>query len=237
MKLRVLLFASLRERAGTGELLCEGLPGDLDLAGLKRELEERHPELGELSHVAGVIAERYVDDHTMLVDGQEVALLPPVSGGEPDPDELLARGCFELASAPIDERACRLRVEHPSCGAVVTFAGNVRETNRGEKVERIDYEAFERMAYPEMERIFERCRKEHGDADGSCPQKALRMLCIHRIGSVGVGECSVLIAVSSAHRAAAFEAARFLIDELKASLPVWKKELYSDGHHWIGDRS
>jgi molybdopterin synthase catalytic subunit len=237
MELRVLLFAGLRERAGVGELLCKDLPEDLDLAGLKRALERRHPELGSLEHVSGVIAERYVPDATPLVCGNEVALLPPVSGGEPTEDEALESGLFELAHEPIDLEACRARVEHPSCGAVVLFSGNVRETNRGQAVTRIDYEAFERMAHPEMQRIFERCLLEHGSERDRDPERRLRMLCVHRVGSLAVGECSVLIAVASPHRAPAFEAARFLIDELKRSLPVWKKEVYAQGQHWIGERS
>ncbi|MFT7668215.1 MAG: molybdopterin synthase catalytic subunit/molybdopterin converting factor small subunit [Planctomycetota bacterium] len=237
MELRVLLFASLRERAGVDELLCSDLPDGLDLGGLKQLLQERHPELGNLEHISSVIGEQYVSDDTVLRAGQEVALLPPVSGGDADPDEALALGIFELAKDPIDGLLCQGRVEHDSCGAVITFSGNVRESNRGENVERIDYEAFERMAHPEMQRIFERCRQEFGDANGEHPERALRMLCVHRIGSVQVGECSVLIAVASPHRANAFDAARFLIDELKKSLPVWKKEVYAEGHHWIGDRS
>lgn len=234
MELRILFFAGLRERAGTGELVVDGLPEALTVGALKRELERRHPELGSLEHVSGVVAERYVDDGTALQSGQEVALLPPVSGGEPDDVE---RGVFELAREPLDLDALRRRVEHPTCGAVVLFSGNVRETNRGEDVARIDYEAFEAMAHPEMARIFERCRAEHGDGDGARPELALRLLCVHRVGTVDVGESSVVVAAASPHRDAAFRAARFLIDELKQSLPVWKKEVYADGHHWIGDRS
>ena len=237
MHIRVLLFASLRERAGTGELRCEDLSEPLDLAGLKRELEARHPELGSLEHVAGVIGTEYVPDDTALEDGAEVALLPPVSGGEADQNERLARGVFELRREPLDSEACRREVEHDSCGAVVVFCGNVRETNREKDVERIDYEAFEKMAGPEMERIFARCVETWGDDDGTRPERALRMICVHRVGVVLVGEASVIIAVASPHRDAAFDAARFLIDELKRSLPVWKKELYADGHHWIGERS
>lgn len=237
MELRVLLFASLRERFGTGELVVDGLPEGLSLGDLKRELQVRWPELGSLEHVSGVVLEQYVSDDRVLLPGQEVALLPPVSGGEESAEEALARGVFELASGPIDLEACRLRVEHDSCGALVLFSGNVRATNRGENVQRIDYEAFERMAHPEMQRIFDRCTQEHGDTDGSCPERALRMLCVHRVGTVAVGESSVLVLVASPHRDAAFQAARFLIDELKASLPVWKKEVYDGGHHWIGDRS
>jgi molybdopterin synthase catalytic subunit len=237
MKLKVLLFAGLRERAGRSELELDGLPEGLDLAGLKAELERRHPELGALAQVAGVVDTEYVPDSTALRDGQEVALLPPVSGGAPDGDEALAAGVFELSEAPLDPEACRRRVEHDSCGAVALFCGNARERNRGQDVVRLEYEAFDAMAGPEMRRIFADCVAAHGDPDGTRPERALRMLCAHRVGPVEVGEPSVVIAVASPHRAPAFDAARFLIDELKRRLPVWKKEVYAGGHHWIGDRS
>ncbi len=237
MRLVIQLFAGLRERAGAGELVLDELPDELRLGELKRELARRHPELGDLSHVAGVVGTDYVGDDHAVREGDAVAFLPPVSGGAPGDDERLAAGVFELTADPIDVEACRRRVEHDSCGAVVVFCGNARDTNRGQSVVRLDYEAFDAMAGPEMRRIFERCVAEHGDADGARPHLALRMLCVHRTGPVGVGEPSVVIAVASPHRDAAFLAARFLIDELKESLPVWKKEVYADGHHWIGDRS
>lgn len=115
-----------------------------------------------------------------------------------------------------------------------TFTGTTREHNRGKRVVRLEYEAFEAMTGPEMARIFERCRRE---LDADAASRALRMLCQHRVGVVEVGEPSVVIAVASPHRDLAFRACRFLIDELKASLPVWKKEIYPDGEHWIGERS
>jgi molybdopterin synthase catalytic subunit len=117
---------------------------------------------------------------------------------------------------------------------VVVFTGSTRGRNRGRQVVRLEYEAFEAMAGPEMARIFGRCRRELRADEG---ERALRMLCQHRTGVVGVGEPSVVIAVASPHRALAFEACRFLIDALKESLPVWKKEHYPDGEHWIGERS
>ncbi|MEO0662949.1 MAG: molybdenum cofactor biosynthesis protein MoaE, partial [Planctomycetota bacterium] len=122
--------------------------------------------------------------------------------------------------------------------AAVRVAGRARDTNRGEDVVRLDYEAFHEMSGPQMRRIFARCLDQHGPgavADGV--DRRLRMVCVHRTGTVGVGEPSVVIAVASPHRAAAFDAARFLIDTLKEELPVWKKEIYLGGHHWIGDRS
>ncbi|MCP3915049.1 MAG: hypothetical protein GY711_05800 [bacterium] len=232
MKLVVQLFAVLRERAGTNELVLDGLPDALDVGGLKSILSERHPELGDLGHVAGVVGTRYVKDDTALREGDAVALLPPVSGGS-GRDDTLVRGVFELSEEPLDPGALHARVVHPSCGAVVVFTGVTREHNRGHDVERLDYEAFTQMAGPEMKRIFEGCRERFADDE----DRRLRMLCIHRTGTVAVGEPSVVIAVASPHRDAAFDAARYLIDTLKERLPVWKKEVYADGHHWIGDRS
>ncbi|MEM7311366.1 MAG: molybdenum cofactor biosynthesis protein MoaE [Planctomycetota bacterium] len=242
MQLRIRLFAGLRERAGADELTVDGLPDELDVAGLKRLLEERHPELGTLGHVRGVVGTSYVPDGTVLAEGDEVALLPPVSGGAPE-DEALERGIFELSSEALDAAGCQRRVEHPSCGAVVCFTGLTRDRNRGQDVDRLDYEAFGEMAGAEMARIFAACRARFGPdrpdrAEGFEPADyRLRMLTQHRTGTVRVGEPSVIIAVASPHRDAAFGAARFLIDELKASVPLWKKECYAAGHHWIGDRS
>ena len=115
------------------------------------------------------------------------------------------------------------------------FTGLTRDSNRGQEVVRLDYEAFAEMAGTEMEQIFAECRARVG-AEGE-PERRLRMLVLHRTGTVGVGEPSVVVAVASPHRDAAFEAGRFLIDELKTRVPLWKKELYGDGHHWINDRS
>jgi len=234
MRLTVRLFAVLRERAGRGELELEGLPDALDMGALKRELGERHPELGDLTHVAGVVGDSYVPDDTALSEGDAIALLPPVSGGAPEAD--YEAGVFELSAEPLDPGELAARVGHPSCGAVITFTGTTRDTNRGQDVIELDYEAFHEMAGPEMGRIFADCIASHersADPDAG----RLRMLCVHRVGKVGIGAPSVVISVASSHRAEAFEAARFLIDTLKERLPVWKKESYGDGHHWIGDRS
>lgn len=247
MKLSVQLFAVLRERAGSDRLVLEDLPDELDMGGLKRELALRHPELGELGHVAGVLGTDYVADDTALSDGDEVALLPPVSGGSSadpraaaDTDGALAQGIFELVEHGLDPAACERRVADAGCGAIVSFTGTTREHNRGQAVERLEYEAFEAMTGPEMERIFAACRAELGvrleEHDQHHPQR-LRMLCQHRVGQVEVGQPSVVICVASPHRDAAFGACRFLIDRLKQTLPIWKKEIYADGQHWIGDRS
>ncbi|MEL6905552.1 MAG: molybdenum cofactor biosynthesis protein MoaE [Planctomycetota bacterium] len=287
----VRLFAALRERAGADAVDVADVPAGSTLGELKALAVAQHPALGSLDAVAGVVGTTYAtDDHVLedgdqiallppvsggeptedelledgvfelsadpidavagvvgttyatddhvLEDGDQIALLPPVSGGEPTEDELLEDGVFELSADPIDVAALQARVGHPSCGAIVVFTGATRDTNRGEDVVRLDYEAFHEMSGPQMRRIFARCLDQHGPgavADGV--DRRLRMVCVHRTGTVGVGEPSVVIAVASPHRAAAFDAARFLIDTLKEELPVWKKEIYLGGHHWIGDRS
>jgi molybdopterin synthase catalytic subunit len=184
-----------------------------------------------------VLGTSYVAEDAAVADGATVFLLPPVSGGAgPDP---LAQGLFELCAGPIDAAACQARVASPSCGAVVVFSGTAREENRGRAVVRLEYEAFRAMTGPEMARIFADARAELGlAADGAGdPVRRARMLVVHREGRVEIGEPAVVIAVASPHRDQAFRAARFLIDELKRRLPIWKKEVYADGHCWIGDRS
>lgn len=255
MDLTVRLFAVLRERAGASELVLRDLAEPLDIAGLKREIERRHPHLGSLAHVAGVVGTTYAGDAQLLAPGDSVSLLPPVSGGATGPGEPLpavrdadldlTRGVFELSPQALIPAQCEARVLHPSCGAIVTFTGTTRDTNRERRVVELHYEAFEAMTGPEMARIFAACRTDLAlgaglalDAGlGGNAQRAPRMLCQHRIGVVRVGEPSVVIAVASPHRDSAFRACRFLIDGLKRTLPIWKKEIYADGHFWIGDRS
>lgn len=240
MQVTVRFFAGLRERAGVDELTVAGLPEPLDVAGLKAVLLEREPTLGSLDHVRGVLDTRYVPDDTPLEDGAVLGLLPPVSGGA-DAGDAYDGGVFEVRAEPLDAGGAWRRVGHPSCGAVCVFTGTTRDRNRGEDVVRLDYEAFEEMAGAEMGRIFAECLARHGpgcgDAGAPDQERRLRMLCLHRTGAVAVGEPSVVVAVASPHREGAFAACRFLIDELKARVPLWKKEIYGDGEHWINDRS
>ena len=259
MNVTVRLFAVLRERAGRSEITLENLPDAIDVAGLKRELERRVPALGNLDRIAGVVGTSYVRDSHSIHEGDDVSFLPPVSGGSGrrardgdaerddasrDDDRresaLLAAGLFELRNDPLDPAACERRVAHASCGANVTFVGTTRDEHRGRKVVHLEYEAFEAMTEPEMARIFERCRGALTvklAADRHSELAKVRMLCQHRVGTVAVGHPSVVIAVASPHRDIAFEACRFLIDELKETLPIWKKEIFEDGESWVGERS
>lgn len=154
-------------------------------------------------------------------------------------DRALERGRFELCAAPLDSAALARLVVHPACGAIATFSGTARDHSRGRAVLRLEYEAFAAMVEAEMQRIFADCRSAHGvgEADAaSLPEQHLRMAVQHRIGVVPIGEPAVAIAVASPHRERAFGACRFLIDSLKARVPIWKKEIYTDGSSWIGER-
>jgi MoaE-MoaD fusion protein len=151
------------------------------------------------------------------VDGDEVAVIPPVSGG-----------AFLLSDEPLSLEQVAAEVASEDAGAIATFVGTTRARSRGRDVIRLEYEAYEGMAEAEMERIAQALRERH---------EVIDIAIHHRVGPVEIGETSVVIAVSAAHRAAAFEACREAIDTLKQSVPLWKKELYVGGEEWIGQGS
>jgi MoaE-MoaD fusion protein len=217
MHVTVRLFAALRERAGTGrrelELPAGATAGDVFAA---LAIGEEPPGL------AYAVNQEYSERSAALSDGDEIALIPPVSGGgEPDPLIL-------LGPEPIDLNRLIAHVSGPDAGAIATFTGTVRETGRDRDVLDLEYEAYAGMAEREIARIARMVVAEHG---------CLRAAVWHRTGVVAVGEASVAIAVSSAHRAAAFAACKQAIDTLKTTVPIWKKERYADGAVWISQGS
>jgi molybdopterin synthase catalytic subunit len=146
----------------------------------------------------------------------ELVLVPPVSGGGE---------YIDLVETPIDINAVLAQVNHAQAGAVVVFLGTVRDNNRGRHVKYLEYEAYQAMARKEM-------RKVAADAQRQWP--LLSIAIVHRLGHLEIGEISVAIAVAAGHRSEAFEAARFAIDTLKHTVPIWKKEVWADGAVWIG---
>jgi molybdopterin synthase catalytic subunit len=159
----------------------------------------------------------YVDRSQPLRDGDEVALIPPVSGGD-----------FLISEQPLDVARVVAEVERDEAGGIASFVGTVRDASRGRDVTHLEYEAFEEMAEPMLRRLGDELTAKHG----------LSAVAIHhRIGRVEIGEASVVVAVSAPHRAAALDACREAIDTLKETIPLWKKEVYVGGEEWIGQGS
>ncbi len=155
---------------------------------------------------------------TALADGDEVAFLPPVAGGA---------GRCVLSEAPLDPAAVVARVSGPNAGGLVTFSGAVRDHARGQRIRHLEYEAYPGMAEREMEKVCDEAEKRW---------PGVRVAIAHRVGRLEIGDLAVVVAVAAPHRAEAFEAARFAIDTLKETVPIWKKEFAESGDYWVDDR-
>lgn len=220
MQVTVLLFGSLREAAGVKELAVE-LPEGASVADLGRLLARRLPALQSLgARVRTAVNQRVVDASQLLRDGDEVAWLPPVAGG--------AGGRCRLSGEPLDAAAVERLVAGPGCGGVVTFTGAVRDHARGRRIRELEYEAYPGMAEAEMDAI---C------AEAAERWPGARVAIAHRVGRLAVGELAVVVAAAAPHRAEAFAACRYAIDVLKQRVPIWKKEIATDGEYWVEDHA
>lgn len=212
MQVRIRLFAGLRERAGTGSRTLELEEG--------ATVGDVWPALGLGDEPAGLlyaVNRRYADPGAALAEGDEVALIPPVSGGD-----------FRLTPEALSLDAVVGEVRRDEAGAIATFLGTVRNRSRGRNVLHLEYEAYEGMAEETMAELARELTERHG----------LTAVAIHhRVGRVEIGEPSVAIAVSAPHRAAALAACTEAIDTLKQTVPLWKKEVYEGGEEWIGQGS
>ena len=206
MSVRVRLFAGLRERAGWSQREVEAATVGVVWAAL---------DLGdEPAGLLYAVNRSYADRDTQLADGDEVALIPPVSGG-----------AFLLSDEPLSLDRVVSEVRSDEAGAIATFTGTTRVRSRGRTVTHLDYEAYEGMAEKVMSEIADSLRARY---------ELTEIAIHHRIGRVGIGETSVLIAVSAPHRQDALAACKDAIDELKERVPLWKKEVYDGGEEWIG---
>jgi len=219
MRLRLLAFASAADALGRDEIDLSLADGS-GLEELRAHLDAQAPALAPLwPRLAIAVNGRVVAGEAVLADGDEVALLPPVSGGAPG-SEADADSRAALTREAIDAERVAALVAGPSRGAVLTFLGTVRDSHAGRPVERLTYSAYESMARAALTRIVDELEAAHGD---------LRAAIVHRLGEVPVGEASVAIAVASPHRAAAYEASRTALERLKTEVPIWKREHYAGG--------
>ncbi|HET6695501.1 MAG TPA: molybdenum cofactor biosynthesis protein MoaE [Gaiellaceae bacterium] len=209
MRITVKLFAGLRERAGESERKLE-----LDTGARVGDVWSPLGLGEEPEGLLYAVNKEYASPDRRLSDGDEVALIPPVSGGE-----------FRLTAEPIDVEAVIAEVADDQAGAVATFLGTTRVRSRGRTVLYLEYEAYEGMAEKVMQEIAAALHARY---------ELCRVAIAHRIGRVGIGETSVAIAVSAPHREHALAACKEAIDTLKVDVPLWKKEVYEGGEEWIG---
>jgi MoaE-MoaD fusion protein len=216
VKLSVRLFASVREALGTSAVTLD-LPDGATVSTLTRELQSRFPQLRDLAPAMVSVNLEYVGEDHPLHDNDQVAVIPPVSGG--------GHRHFEITAEPLTGDSVAELVRSPECGAITVFLGTARRMSRGREVEYLEYEAYPEMAVKKLEQIADEVR-ERWDTD--------RIAVRHRVGRVELGEPSVAIAVATEHRAEGFAACKYTIDRLKEIVPIWKKEVWVGGGEWIG---
>jgi molybdopterin converting factor subunit 1 len=220
MRVRVLFFGMLKDLVGKSSDTLD-LPEDATVGGLLAHLELQLPRLKDSrASLAVAVNQRYAGVETELKHDDEVALLPPVSGGSGNAE---GSRYASIVRAPIDTSQVLGRIKRGDDGATVVFEGAVRNQTRGRKTLYLDYEAYEDMALQQMDGLAEQALRQFQIRD---------VALVHRLGRLKIGETSVLIVVASAHRAAGFDACRWLIDTLKRTVPIWKKEYFQDGAVW-----
>jgi MoaE-MoaD fusion protein len=220
MRVRVLFFGQLKEIVGLSQEDAE-LSEGARVEDLFERYGRRFPKLAEFRpSVAASLNQEYAEWRAPLAAGDEVAFLPPVSGGQ---QAAVAEDVFLLVREPIRPRELVESLKAPEDGAVVVFDGFVRNNFKGRQTLYLEYEAYEPMTYVKMRAIGAEIRAKFA---------IHRIAIVHRLGRLAIGETSVLIAISSPHRAAAFDACRYAIDTLKRTVPIWKKEFFVGGAVW-----
>ena len=214
---RMLFFAHLQDVAGSHELSLS-LPVGATVEEAADRLAMQKAGFDRLLSQARVaVNAEFAEPSTVLHDGDEVAWMPPMSGGSAGSNPPL------LTDSMIDLAELSRAVEGSGYGAVVTFAGNVRDNARGRKVLYLEYEGYAPLAEKQLQKLIDEAQSRWGV---NCAVQ-------HRLGRLEIGECSVGVAVASAHRSEAFEACRWLMDTLKETVPIWKREFFEGGDHWV----
>ena len=217
MKVTILLFGQARETVGAASLELELAP-PATVAGAFARLVAAHPKLAAMERsLLFAVNEEYAGREQALNDGDQLAVLPPVSGGA-DAD------IVEITREPIDIAALRARLLAGESGAVVIFDGVARDNTKGRRTRFLEYEGYDAMALKTMAQIISEVHEKW---------PINRVGIIHRLGRIEISESSVVIVVTSAHRRVAFEACQYAIDRLKKVVPIWKKEYFEDGEVWV----
>jgi molybdopterin synthase catalytic subunit len=225
MLIQVLYFAVFRERIGKDAETVE-LPAGSRIADAIEALEKRHEAVRSLrGRYRIALNQSMIEDITdVLADGDELVLIPPVAGGaaarrRPDERHVV------ISAEPLSIDRCVAAVSGPDAGGIATFTGHVRRHSRGITVDHLVYEAYGEMAVKVMREIVDEIEREIPNT---------RLAVEHRTGRLEIGDVAVVIAAASAHRAEAFTACRAMIDRLKQRVPIWKKEVGTDGAEWVG---
>jgi molybdopterin synthase catalytic subunit len=214
--IRVRYFAAARERAGCSDESVE-VPAEGTVGALLNGLAARHAQLQPLlKHLRVAVNHEFRSLDEPVKDGDEVALIPPVAGGS---------GLFAVVDRPLSLPEVVDAVSGKGQGGVVTFSGAVRDQTKGRRVVRLEYEAYGEMAVKKLEELGVRAAQQWPGA---------RLAIVHRTGVLLPGELAVVIAASAPHRAEAFAACSFAIEQLKVDVPIWKREVYEDGDVWVG---
>jgi MoaE-MoaD fusion protein len=219
MQVKLLFFATLKDIVGARHLEL-ALPTGSTVNDLLTRLESSYPRFKDYRPVLlTAINEDYVDENARIKDGDEVAIFPPVSGGEAPPNPLVV-----ITRDPIDAQKVARQLLRGEDGAICVFEGVVRNNSKGKRTLHLVYEAYESMALKKLEEIGQFVCQAW-DID--------RVALVHRLGHMDIGETSVAVIVTSAHRRAAFDACHYAIDKLKKVVPIWKKEFFEDGEVWV----
>lgn len=227
MQVRLLFFASLKDIVGAREMRLD-VPQGATISDLLTHLEGSYPRVKEYRPVVlTAINEQYVNQDASVQEGDEVAIFPPVSGGEVGADVLTVSRpgeLYQITRDVIDTQKISRRLLRAEDGAICIFEGVVRNNSKGKRTLYLEYEGYETMALKQLEEI------------GLFIRQAWEIGCVgivHRLGHMDIGETSVAVIVTSPHRRASFDACHYAIDKLKKVVPIWKKEFFEDGEVWI----